>query len=149
MIVRRCCYNNCGSDGMNIYEGRLTYVCSNDMCNGNTADIFLTGEEEGSGQELESTTKLLTISSTSIATSIEKYLFKELICLCFVLNLVSIPSQSLSCHECTGHYSGCGTSQSTIISNCRMCMVYFNQWDGSKSKLDHFISHYFIDQQSN
>jgi len=35
------------------------------MCNGNTADNFLT-EEEGSGQELESTTKLSIISSTGI-----------------------------------------------------------------------------------
>jgi hypothetical protein len=41
MIIRRCCWNNCGEDGLSIYEGRLTYFCSEDICNGDTSDQYL------------------------------------------------------------------------------------------------------------
>lgn len=72
MIIRRCCYSNCGSDGLNKYEGRDAYVCSTDMCNGDQADPFLTGGsittttvEEGSGEEMQSTTTPVFVISTT------------------------------------------------------------------------------------
>ncbi|CAF1182900.1 unnamed protein product [Adineta ricciae] len=119
MIVRRCCYSNCGSEGLNKFEGRDAYVCSTDMCNGDQADPFLSGGsittttvEEGSGEEIQSTTTPVFVISTTITIKTSQ-------------------TTTVSCHECTGHYSGCGTSPHTIINNCRMCMVYKNVWDGN------------------
>lgn len=75
MIVRRCCWNNCG-DGISSYEGRLTYFCSEDECNGEDADINLIGG--GSGEEPESTTTISTSvsvfpSTTTTTTGTYKY----------------------------------------------------------------------------
>jgi hypothetical protein len=68
MIVRRCCWSNCGSLGTSMYEGRYTYFCTEDMCNGDTADInLLEGEiegEGGSGEELRTTTTLSPSTTT-------------------------------------------------------------------------------------
>jgi plastocyanin domain-containing protein len=64
MIVRRCCWNNCGADGTSIYEGRFAYFCSQDMCNGDIADINLI-EGEGSGEELQTTTTTTRITITT------------------------------------------------------------------------------------
>ncbi len=34
-VVRRCCYSNCGpSNSVSKYEGRQTYFCSSNLCNG-------------------------------------------------------------------------------------------------------------------
>jgi hypothetical protein len=34
-IVRRCCYSNCvTSNSVSEYEGRKTYFCSSNLCNG-------------------------------------------------------------------------------------------------------------------
>jgi hypothetical protein len=84
MIIRRCCWNNCGEDGLSIYEGRLTYFCSNDACNGNISDQYLTqgGKQpiEGSGDE-QTTIQLPSISSTttiqlpSISSSTGNYFY--------------------------------------------------------------------------
>src|SRR5690242_11836988 len=40
-IVRRCCWSNCGPVGTSMYEGRYTYFCTDDLRNGDIADINL------------------------------------------------------------------------------------------------------------
>ncbi|CAF1245708.1 unnamed protein product, partial [Rotaria sordida] len=116
VIIRRCCWSNCGGDGVSFYEGRLTYFCSGDMCNGDIADINLI--EQGSGEEPETTTpsSVSTLSST-ITTG--------------KTTSMNTASSSLTCYECTGHYSKCGISQDAVLHNCRMCMVYLNIYDGN------------------
>ncbi|CAF0984774.1 unnamed protein product [Didymodactylos carnosus] len=74
-IERHCCYWNCGSSGtITEYDGRPTYFCSNDRCNGIGVESLL---------------------------------------------------------EPTGFSEQCGT-ESTLISNCRSCMVYRNPVDQTK-----------------
>jgi hypothetical protein len=44
LVVRRCCTSDCGSPGnVEEYEGRTTYFCSSDECNGFGAEAVLTG----------------------------------------------------------------------------------------------------------
>ncbi|CAF3743231.1 unnamed protein product [Rotaria sp. Silwood1] len=67
VIIRRCCWSNCGGDGVSFYEGRLTFFCSEDMCNGEIADMNLI--EGGSGEEPETTTTTTTTSRVSTLPS--------------------------------------------------------------------------------
>ncbi|CAF3670061.1 unnamed protein product [Rotaria sp. Silwood1] len=107
-IIRRCCTNDCGQDGLGTYEGRdPTYFCSQDLCNGAIADGLLPGIID----PLSTTTT--TSGLTTNGGSSQQ------------------PSSSLSCYDCTGYNPQCGIDESTLIHSCQACMVYLNQFDGN------------------
>ncbi|CAF3657761.1 unnamed protein product [Rotaria sp. Silwood1] len=108
-IIRRCCTNDCGQDGLGTYEGRdPTYFCSQDLCNGAIADVLLPGIID----PLSTTTTTSSGLTTNGGSSQQ-------------------PSPSLSCYDCTGYNPQCGIDESTLIHSCQACMVYLNQFDGN------------------
>ncbi|CAF3072634.1 unnamed protein product [Rotaria sp. Silwood2] len=108
-IIRRCCTNDCGGNGLSTYEGRdPTYFCSEDLCNGAIADGRLPG----------ATVNPLLTSTTSVLLTTSDVSSQQ-------------PSASLSCYDCTGYNPQCGIDESTLIHGCQACMVYLNQFDGN------------------
>ena len=122
-IIRSCCYSNCNDDGKGIFEGRITYTCSTDLCNSifNDDKLITDSQEvtdEGSGILFETTAISTIVFSTTTTTTT-------------TLRTSSASSLTLSCYDCTEYNPKCGTNSETIAHNCRMCMVYRNQYDGN------------------
>ncbi|CAF4480233.1 unnamed protein product, partial [Didymodactylos carnosus] len=109
-IDRHCCYWDCGTPGsVSQYNGRETYFCSNDRCNG-------IGTEGSLAAPVTTTTAISTTTTTVSTTTIT----------------ITASVQSLfTCYDCSGFSDQCGT-ESTLVSNCRGCMVYRNPVDQTK-----------------
>lgn len=95
---RKCCWWGCGSPGqVSQFNGRPTYFCNTDRCNGPGQEQLLIGTT--------STTSTTIVTTTIVTTS------------------TSRPA-SFRCYSCSG--SECGREDSPLSSECPSCMVYYN-----------------------
>ena len=114
-IARRCCASNCGpSNGVSVYQGRLTYICSTDRCNEAGSEAILTGGTSKTAikrKKVSRNSSNLALSSTTTSTTVPR-------------------PTSLQCYDCSG--VSCGREGSPVAMNCPTCMVYRNPADQSK-----------------
>jgi len=122
---RRCCWWGCGAaNQVSNFNGRPTYFCNADYCNGPSSEMTL-----GS---ITTTTKITTTTTmTTMTTSTTTKITTTTTMTTMTTSTTTAFRQTSSqCYDCSG--PDCGKEASTLSMHCPMCMVYRNPDDQTK-----------------